>query len=99
MNIQKMMAEAQKLQKKMQEQNDAFDAKLFEVKFKEYITIKIYGNCKIKEIVIADELIDPDDKDTLQDIIAEALNDAIGQVQDAKEEINAKLMPGMPGGF
>jgi len=54
------------------------------------VKISIGGNRRIKNISIDPEIIDPDDAETLQDIIVAAVNEAIGKVEDeAATEMSA----------
>lgn len=93
MNQKQMMAQQQKLLKALEQAEATFDAKLFEVTYKEYVTIKIYGSGTIKEISIADDLVDPEDKETMQDIIVEALNKALNDVSKGRQAAQENALP------
>ena len=54
------------------------------------VRIKINGTRRIEEINIDPEIIDPDDAETLQDILVAGVNEAIGRVEDeAASEMSA----------
>ena len=57
---------------------------------------------EILSISLEPEIIDPDDKETLEDILVAAVNEAIKRVEDTNSEEMSKItggLPGMPGMF
>ena len=63
------------------------------------VNVKINGLKEITEIKIAEEVVDPDDIEMLQDLIMAAVNEAIrAQADDEKEQLS-KITGGMGGGF
>lgn len=64
------------------------------------VKLKINGQKEITELTIAPEVIDPDDPETLQDIITAAVNEAIKRVEtDAENEMSALAQKfGIPEG-
>ncbi len=98
MNIAQMMQQAKKMQAEMTKKMNEHNAKEFTFSFKnDLVTVKIMGTLEIKEIIIKDELVDKDDIETLQDVVAEAVNNAIKQILAEKEEITKGLVPGGMG--
>lgn len=96
MNIQKMLQEAaSKLQKKMNE----FENETFDFNYKELVKFKISGKCVISDLWISSDLIDKDDPETLQDVIAVAINEAYKDVEQKKEVIQNSLSRSMTKGF
>ena len=105
-NMQSMLKQAQK----MQEDMAALQAELEE---REYdiaagggvINLKINGKKEILSISIKPEIVDPDDVETLEDILVAAVNEAIKRVEDTnsaemqKVTGNLGLGGGMPGLF
>lgn len=87
MNMQKLMAEAQKMQrdinKKQQElENSTFDGK------SEWIELTLNGKYELESFkIIYNEKIDSDDKEMLEDMINIALKDALNKVNKKKNEI------------
>ena len=64
--------------------------------------IKINGKKEIVSLEIAPEIVDPDDVETLCDILTAGINEAIKRVEETSEREMAKItagMPGMAGGF
>lgn len=96
MNIQKMLQEAAaKLQKKIGE----FESKTFEFNYKDLVQFQMNGKFEIENLKINPDLIDKDDPDTLQDVIAFAINEARKDLEQQKEEIQNNLAHSMPKGF
>ncbi len=98
MNIAKMMAQAKKMQSDMTKKMNEHNAKEFTFSFKnDLVTVKMMGSLELKEIIIKEELVDKDDIDTLQDVVTEAINNAIKQILAEKDEITKGLIPGGMG--
>lgn len=101
-NMNAMIKQAQK----MQEDIEALQADLDE---REYdisagggvVGVKINGKREILSIDIQPEIVDPDDIETLSDILVAAVNEAIKRVDDTNNEEMAKLTGngGFPGLF
>jgi DNA-binding YbaB/EbfC family protein len=67
------------------------------------VSLKINGKKQITEMSIAPEIVDPDDVETLADIIIAAVNEGISKVEKVSETEMGKItggmgmgMPGMP---
>lgn len=92
----------------MQEDMEALQADLDE---REYdisagggvVGVKINGRKEILSIDIKPEIVDPDDVETLSDILVAAVNEAIKRVEDTNssemQKITGSLGMGMPGGM
>ncbi|WP_027123811.1 YbaB/EbfC family nucleoid-associated protein [Mycoplasmoides pirum] len=100
MNFQKMAEMIKKNQKEMEKKLTEFNNKEFSFEYKnKAIQIKILGDLKIKKIEIDKTLIDPEDKTMLEDMVAEAINEAIEEIEKQKDNIAQESMPKMPGFF
>lgn len=96
MNIQKMLQEAQKLQKKIKE----FDNQVFDFNYKGLITFQMNGLGIITNLKISNDLIDKDDPETLQDVVVVAINEARNEIEQKKNDLQNSLTGGaMPKGF
>lgn len=102
MNIAGMMKKAQEMQKKMQEMQD----KLADITEEgsagaDMVKITVNGKHDIKSINIAPDLIVPEDKEMLEDLIVAAYNDAKQKVEARNAAEMEKLTGGMglPGGM
>ncbi len=68
MDISKMLQQANKMKQELDKKEKAFDEQIFTYE-KQGIKLIILGSLKIQSIDINEALIDPEDKETLQDMI------------------------------
>lgn len=96
MNMNALMQQAQKMQREMEKAQKNLEAKEFEVvSAGGGIKVIITGAKEIKSIDIDKEIIDPEDKDMLQDMIVVAINDAISLVIEEEQKIVARQQANM----
>ena len=96
MNMQALMQQAQKMQREMEKAQKALEAKEFEVvSAGGGIKVVITGAKEIKSIDLDKDIVDPDDKEMLQDMIVVAINDAIALVIEEEQKILAKQQANM----
>ncbi len=87
MNMQSLMAQAQKIQRDISKKKEELDKAEFEGK-SEWVNIVLYGNKTIKSIrVLREELTDKDDIEMLQDMLKIAFDDAIKQIDSEYERV------------
>ena len=98
MNMQQMMAQAQKMQRELRKAQAELAQKEFKVAKGGAVTVTVLGNKEIKAIEIDDDAFDPENKDMIQDMIALAVNEAMAQIDEESEAINERIT-GQPGGF
>ncbi len=104
-NMQGIMKQAQKMQEDMETLQADLDAREYEVKAGGgAVTVKITGKMEILSIDIEPEIVDPDDIETLSDVLTAAVNEAIKKVNETNTTEMGKItgsfsMPGMPGLF
>ena len=99
-NMNNLMKQAQKMQKQMEETQAELEAKEYEASAGGgVVTVKINGQKEITELNIAEEVVDPDDIEMLQDLIMAAVNEAIRTQADDEKEQLGKITGGMGGGF
>ena len=93
-NMQSMMKQAQKMQEDMAALQEELDAKEYEIKAGGGVaTVRINGKKEILSLDLAPEIVDPDDIETLSDIIVAGMNQAIKTVEDE----NSKAMSAITG--
>jgi DNA-binding YbaB/EbfC family protein len=103
--MNEMLKQAQKMQEEMQNKQAELEEREYEVSAGGgVVKVKINGRREILSIDIAPEIVDPDDIETLSDIIVAAVNESIKKVnQDADDEMKKVTGPlgglGMPGMF
>jgi DNA-binding YbaB/EbfC family protein len=100
MNINQMMQQAQKMQKEVQKKLDEFEQKEFEFDYKNgSVVVNMSGKGKVTKLVVNQALVDPEDKITMEEMIAEAINQAYDSIQEDRDAIQQSAVPkgGMPG--
>ena len=86
-NMQNMLKQAQKMQSDMAEKQAELDEREYEVQAGGgMVTVKINGKKELLSIDISPEIVDPDDTETLSDIIVAAVNQAIRKVETVNQE-------------
>jgi len=65
------------------------------------VDVKINGKKEILEVKLSPEIVDPDDVETLEDLIVAAVNEAIKKVEADSQEEMQKITGsiGLPGMF
>ena len=97
-SMNEMIRQAQKIQQDMQEKQVELEEKEYEVSAGGgVVKVKINGKNEILSIDIAEEIVDPDDIETLSDIIVAAVNEAIKKVKADSDAEMGKITGGMGG--
>ena len=91
MNMQQMMAQAQKMQRELRKAQAELAQKEFKVAKGGAVTVTVLGNKEIKAIEIDEDAFDPENKEMIQDMIALAINELFEQINVAEEEINERI--------
>ena len=97
-----MIRQAQKMQEEMAALQEELDAKEYEVQAGGgAVTVKINGKMEVLSIDMTPEVVDPDDIETLGDILVAAVNEAIKKVSETNNEAMSKITGGLnvPGLF
>ena len=97
-NMNNLMKQAQKMQKQMEETQAELEEKEYEASAGGgAVKVKINGQKVITEIKIAEEVVDPEDIEMLEETIMAAVNEAIRlQADDEKEQLG-KITGGLGG--
>lgn len=104
-NMQTMIKQAQKMQEDMENLQAELDKKEYEVAAGGgAVQVKINGKLEVLSIAIQPEVVDPDDVETLSDILVAAVNEAIKKVNATNSDEMGKItgglnVPGIPGLF
>ena len=101
-NMQAMIRQAQKMQEDMAAKQEELDAREYDISAGGgVVNVKINGKREILAIDLKPEIIDPDDIETLSDILVAAVNEAIKRVDDTNNaELNKITGPmNLPGLF
>lgn len=91
-NMQSMLKQAQKMQEEMAEKQAELEEREYEVAAGGgVINVKINGKKEILSVKIDPEVIDPDDVETLEDLIVAAVNEAIKKVEAVSADEMQKI--------
>ena len=100
-NMQAMLRQAQKMQEDMATLQADLDAREYDVSAGGgMVKVRINGKKEILSIDIKPYIVDPDDIETLTDILTAGVNEAIKRVETTNSEEMSKItgsvsMPGM----
>ncbi len=101
-NMQAMIRQAQKMQEDMAAKQEELNAREYDISAGGgVVNVKINGKREILAIDLKPEIVDPDDIETLSDILVAAVNEAIKRVDDTNNtELNKITGPmNLPGLF
>ena len=98
MNMQQMMAQAQKMQRELKKAMAALAEQDFVSNKGGLVTVTLKGNRRVESIVIDQDAFDPDNKEMIEASIVLAINELNEQITAAEEEINERIT-GSKGGF
>lgn len=84
-----MQAMIKKMQEDMVAKQEELEAREYDVSAGGgVVSVKINGKKEILSVKLAEEVVDPDDIETLEDLVVAAVNEAIKKVEsDASEEM------------
>lgn len=97
-NMQGMMKQVQKMQKEMVKAQEALNEREFTGESTNgYVKITITGDRKVKQVAIDPAIVDPEDVEMMEDLVAMAMNDVIQKVEKEIEVTMGKYTKGIPG--
>lgn len=99
-NMNNLMKQAQRMQRQMEEGQKEIETKEFSAKAGGgAVEVIVSGKKEIVKVVLAEEVVDPDDIEMLQDLIVAATNEALRQADEANSALMNKMTGGLGGGF
>jgi DNA-binding YbaB/EbfC family protein len=101
MDLNKLMQQAQQMQEQMAKAQDEMEHERVEgTAGGGAVTVKATGTGKLLEIKIKKEAIDPEDPETLEDLVLAAVNAALQSAEDlAKSKLNLGDLGSLGLGF
>lgn len=102
-NMQALMRQVQKAQEEVAQKQEELDAREYDISAGGgVVNVKINGKREILAIELKPEIVDPDDIETLSDILVAAVNEAIKRVDttnaDELNRITGQVnLPNIPG--
>ena len=102
-NMNNLMKQAQRMQRQVEETTK-------ELEEKEYsasagggaVTVTVSGKKEVLSVKLAEDVVDPDDIEMLQDLIVAATNEALRKMEEESQAAMSKLtggLGGLGGGF
>ena len=96
MDFNKLLEQAQKMQKDLERMNDELNVAQFEGSASNgLVKVTINGENKMLECEIDDSILNKDDKDMIQDLIVIAYNNAHEKAENARNEKLNKAAGGL----
>ena len=96
-NMANLMKQAQKMQRQMEESQKELEEKEFTAKSGGgAVEVTVSGKREITKIKLSEEAVDPDDIETLEDLIMAAVNEALRQVEEESSKKMGNLTGGLP---
>jgi nucleoid-associated protein EbfC len=101
MNPKQLQQMAQQMQRQMQKIQEELANEMVEGTAGSYVSVTMNGHRELKGIKLSPEVVDPEDIETLQDLIVAAVEDASKKAQELTEKRMGPLTGGMklPGLF
>lgn len=101
MNMQSMMKQMQKMQKDMTKAQNELQAMTFTGNAQNLVKIEVNGAKEVLKVDINEDILTPEDKEMIEDMIVTALQDAFKQVDNTTNDKMGAFTKGMnvPGLF
>ena len=99
-NMNNLMKQAQRMQRQMEESQRELEAAEFTAKAGGgAVEVTVTGKKQVTNIVLSQDVVDPDDVEMLQDLILAAINEAMKMADEASANMMSKMTGGMGGGY
>lgn len=99
-NMNNLMKQAQKMQKQMEETTKELENREYiATAGGEAVSVIVTGKKEVKSITLAEEVVDPEDIEMLQDLIIAAVNEAFRKMEEDSSDVMSKITGGLGGGF
>ena len=95
-NMNNLMKQAQKMQRQMEEaQKELEEKEITAAAGGGAVEVTVSGKREITKVKLSEEVVDPDDIEMLEDMVAAAINATVKQVDETAEAEMGKLTGGM----
>lgn len=99
-NMANLMKQAQKMQRQMEEQAKEMETKEFTASAGGgAVEVTFSGKREMLGLKLAEEVVDPDDIEMLEDLIVAAANEALRKIDEESASAMSKFTGGMQGMF
>jgi len=98
-NMNNLMKQAQRMQRQMEEAQKAMETmEATATAGGGAVEVTVSGKKEVIKVKLAEEVVDPDDIEMLEDLIVAATNEALRKVDEASQASMSKITGGL-GGF
>lgn len=99
-NMNNLMKQAQRMQRQMEEaQKELEEKEITAAAGGGTVEITVSGKREITRVKLAEEVVDPDDIEMLEDLIMAAANEALRQLEELSASSMSKITGGIGGGL
>lgn len=99
-NMNNLMKQAQKMQADLQKQSEELANKEFTATVGGgALSITMTGKREVKSVTVSPDLLDPEEKETIEDLISAAVNEVLHTIDNESQNGMAKITGGLGGLF
>ena len=97
-NMTNLMKQAQRMQRQMEEKTKELEEKQYTATAGGgAVSVTVSGKKEVVKVKLAEEVVDPDDIEMLEDLIVAATNEALRKVDEESTAVMSKLTGGLGG--
>ncbi len=89
--MQQMIMNMQKAQRELQKAHAELDQKEFKVNKAGLVSITVLGNKSVVSINVEEDGFEPDNKEMIEDLIKDGLNELFAQIDEESNAIDEKI--------
>ena len=98
-NMNNLMKQAQRMQRQMEQTTADLETKEVTAAAGGAVEVTVSGKKEVVKVKLAEEVVDPDDIEMLEDLIMAATNEALRKMEELTQSEMAKITGGLGGGF
>ena len=99
-NMNNLMKQAQRMQRQMEEAQQKLETmEATATAGGGAVEITVSGKKEVLKVKLAEEVVDPDDIEMLEDLIVAATNEALRKIDEASQQSMSKITGGLGGGM
>ena len=99
-NMNNLLKQAQRMQRQMEEaQKQMEEMEMTATAGGGAVEVTVSGKKEVLKVKLAEEVVDPEDIEMLEDLIVAATNEALRKVEEASQQSMSKITGGLGGGM
>ena len=99
-NMNNLMKQAQRMQRQMEEAQQKVETmEATATAGGGAVEVTVSGKKEVLKVKLAEEVVDPDDIEMLEDLIVAATNEALRKIDEASQQTMSKITGGLGGMF